>query len=270
VSTVEKNKISVIGIPLYSGAFADAVNHVIETCSCTGNILLKNLCISATGAHGMVTSKQDQKFRNTLESFYLNLPDGMPGVWVGRLKGKKIMERCYGPDFFNAVISASAMQPISHFFCGGKEGIADELKDVCEKKMNNHHIVGTFSPPFSPMSDQELRVLCEKINACKTDVLWIGLSTPKQELFAARISKFVNVRFIITVGAAFDFYTGHVKQAPKWVQKSGLEWFFRLMCEPKRLWRRYGTIVPLFIWYNLIELFQGKFFAVSVNSSECV
>jgi N-acetylglucosaminyldiphosphoundecaprenol N-acetyl-beta-D-mannosaminyltransferase len=256
---VKKSRIPVIGIPLYSGTFSDAVDHVLETC--VESKCKNNFCISATGAHGMVIGKNDFDFRKVLKSFYLNLPDGMPGVWVGRLKGCKRMERCYGPDFFKAVISSSANRGINHFFCGGKQGVADELKNVCEKSMGNGNIKGTFSPPFSAMSDQELSELGKKINDCNTNILWIGLSTPKQELFAQRIAQFVNVNFIITVGAAFDFYTGNVRQAPKWVQRNGIEWFFRLLCEPKRLWRRYSTIVPLFIWYNFAEIAIGKFFA---------
>jgi N-acetylglucosaminyldiphosphoundecaprenol N-acetyl-beta-D-mannosaminyltransferase len=268
LSEFEKTDIPVIGIPLYSGQFSNAVDHAIKICVESG--FGNNLRISTTGAHGMVISRKDMKFRNVLKSCYLNLPDGMPGVWVGRIKGAKMMERCYGPDFFKAVLSASAGHEVNHFFCGGKQGVADELKSVCEKTMGNHNIKGTFSPPFLPMSDRELSQLGKRINECNTDILWIGLSTPKQELFAERIAGFVNVGFIVTVGAAFDFYTGHVKQAPKWVQKNGIEWLFRLLCEPKRLWRRYGTIVPLFVWYNLQELLTGKFYSNSNITKEGV
>ncbi|NQT26454.1 WecB/TagA/CpsF family glycosyltransferase, partial [candidate division KSB1 bacterium] len=167
---------------------------------------------------------------------------------------------CYGPDFFRDVIFATRDKNIQHFFCGGKGGVAKELKKVCEDKYHNYNVIGTFSPPFREMIDEELQALANKINQLGTDIIWIGLSTPKQEIFAHRLSKFVNVNFICTIGAAFDFHTGKVKQAPKWIQIIGAEWLFRLVMEPKRLWKRYLEIVPLFISYNLLEYIQGDFF----------
>lgn len=225
----------------------------------------KNKCVSATGAHGIITAKKDKKFRKILNSFYANLPDGMPGVWVGRLKGAKEMQRCYGPDFFRDTMIATKDAKMNHFFCGGKEGVADKLKKTCEEKFGNYNVVGTYSPPFREMTDNELKELAEKISVLNTNILWIGLSTPKQEIFAYRLSKFTNVNFICTVGAAFDFHTGKVKQAPTWIQKIGMEWFFRLLMEPKRLWKRYFEIVPLFIWYNIIELIKGDFFKTEMK-----
>lgn len=249
----DEQRVFILGIPVYAGPLQAAVDHVISACIERNEN--HNLRISATGAHGLVTARKDAAFRNVLQSCYLNLPDGMPGVWVGKLKGKKSMERCYGPDFFKAVIEKSGSHPINHFFCGGKPGIADELKTVCEHSMENKHITGTFSPPFGPMTDNELAELGKTITAAQTHILWIGLSTPKQELFATRIARFVNVRFIITIGAAFDFFTGKVIQAPRIIQRSGLEWFFRLCIEPRRLFKRYFTVVPLFIFYNVLDSF---------------
>jgi N-acetylglucosaminyldiphosphoundecaprenol N-acetyl-beta-D-mannosaminyltransferase len=240
---------------MYAGRLAVAAQHVIEICT---NGEKRNRCVSATGAHGLVTAKHDLKFRAVLEDFYLNLPDGKPSVWVGRLKGRKQMERCYGPDFFEAVIRGSADRPVRHFFCGGKEGVAEELKKVCAEKMGNKNVAGCFSPPFREMTDDEMKNLGDTVTAAKTDILWIGLSTPKQELFAAKIAEYVKVHFIVAVGAAFDFYTGRVKQAPRFMQRAGLEWFFRLCMEPERLYKRYIKIVPLFIFYNIMETFLDK------------
>ena len=132
-----------------------------------------------------------------------------------------------------------------------KPGVAEELKNVCGQTFNNNNIEGFYSPPFREMSDDEMKGFRKKFNNKNTDIVWIGLSTPKQEIFAYRLSKYTKVHFIITVGAAFDFYTGKVKQAPKYIQKAGLEWLFRLLMEPKRLWKRYFEIVPLFILVQL-------------------
>ncbi len=226
-----------------------------------------NYCISATGAHGIITAKKDKSFKEILNSFYINLPDGMPGVWVGRMKGAKEMDRCYGPDVFKYLITETASLKINHYFCGGKPGVAEELKGFCERDFKNANIVGFYSPPFREMRDEELKDLADNINNKQTDIVWIGLSTPKQELFAYKLSKYTNVHFIITVGAAFDFYTGKVKQAPRYIQKAGLEWLFRLLMEPRRLWKRYFEIVPLFILYNLAEIIKGNFFK-SENNKE--
>ena len=243
--------VKVLGIELNDSNLDSAVKKIVSEVSKKKK---KNLCISATGAHGLVTAKKDRKFRKILESFYLNLPDGQPAVWVGRLKGAKKMERCYGPDFFKDVTVLSANKDIKHFFCGGKPGVASELKTACARKFGNKNIVGTFCPPFREMTDAELKRLAEKINKSQADIVWIGLGTPKQEFFAHRLSKFTKVHFIVTVGAAFDFHTGKVKQAPKFMQRAGLEWFFRLCVEPRRLYRRYLEVVPKFIYYSIIDL----------------
>jgi N-acetylglucosaminyldiphosphoundecaprenol N-acetyl-beta-D-mannosaminyltransferase len=191
----------------------------------------------------------------------------MPGVWVGRLKGAKGMQRCYGPDFFKEVILKTADKPIKHFFCGGKEGVSEELRQVCMDKFGNSNIVGVYCPPFREMSGAEIEELAQKINSLNTNIVWIGISTPRQEIFAFCLSKFTNVHFLCTVGAAFDFHIGRVEQAPKWIQKIGMEWYFRLTREPKRLWKRYFEIVPLFVWYNFLEIIKGDFFERKENDN---
>ena len=243
----------VLNINLYDLGLHNAVQEVISKCQ---SIEKLNLCISATGAHGLITAYNDVKFKLVLDYFYMNLPDGMPGVWVGKLKGVKNMDRCYGPDFFMEVMIESSKKNIKHYFCGGKEGIAEQLQKECAKKFGDINIVGTFSPPFREMSEEELNNVAQTINSLDVDIVWIGLSTPKQERFAYRLSKYTNVHFICTVGAAFDFHTGNVTQSPKFIQEIGMEWFFRLLMEPKRLYKRYFEIVPKFIYYNLIELLQ--------------
>jgi N-acetylglucosaminyldiphosphoundecaprenol N-acetyl-beta-D-mannosaminyltransferase len=240
----------VLGIKLYDGGFSDAIDLLITAGLSDTS---KNLCVSATGAHGIIEAHKNAVLRKQLQHFYLNLPDGMPGVWIGRLKGAKQMQRCYGPYIFEEVMKRSARTPIRHFFCGGKEGVAELLQSACVSRFQNTNVVGTFSPPFTEMTDAEMLELGKHINSCGTEIVWIGLSTPKQELFAGRLARYTDVCLIITVGAVFDFYTGKVRQAPKWIQRSGMEWFFRLSMEPKRLSGRYFEIVPKFIWLNIKE-----------------
>jgi len=154
-------------------------------------------CISATGAHGLVEAHKDSSFKNVLSSFYWNLPDGMPLVWWGRLKGHSNMDRCYGPDFFAAIMHATSGLEVAHFFCGGKPGVAEELKQVVELKWGNNNVVSTYSPPFSPMQEDDWDNLVAKINGSTAQIIWIGLSTPKQEKFAYELAKRVKVRYYL-------------------------------------------------------------------------
>lgn len=251
LSNVCYSMIPVLGIPLYNKTIEIVVDDILHSLSVSSE--KKNLRISATGAHGLVEASKNPGFKKTLEHFFINLPDGMPAVWVGRIKGANQMRRCYGPDFFKYLMLASSALPVKHFFCGGKEGVADELKTACSEQFQNQQVTGTFCPPFREMTDQEMVSLGEKITDSGAHIVWIGLSTPKQEVFAERLSHFTSTCYIITVGASFDFHTGKVKQAPKWMQSVGLEWFFRLIIEPKRLYKRYFEIVPMFIYLNIKE-----------------
>jgi N-acetylglucosaminyldiphosphoundecaprenol N-acetyl-beta-D-mannosaminyltransferase len=240
---------SILDIPILNHSIDLIIGEAITVLETDNR---SNHCISATGAHGIIEAQEDPDFKKILQSFYWNLPDGMPTVWVAKLKGAKQIQRCYGPDFMKALLIASIDKPIKHFFCGGKEGVANDLKLVAEN-WGNAQVAGTYCPPFREMSEDEWQKLGNKINAANADVVWIGLSTPKQERFAWKLRNYCKTGFIITVGAAFDFHTGNLKQAPKWVQQVGLEWFFRLTMEPRRLYKRYLKVVPLFIWLNLKE-----------------
>jgi N-acetylglucosaminyldiphosphoundecaprenol N-acetyl-beta-D-mannosaminyltransferase len=244
--------VDVLDIPLFDGSLQQAVEHILETCSSAQE--RTNRLVSATGAHGLVTTKKDAPFRSVLKAAYLNLPDGMPIVWVGRIKGSTAMERCYGPDVFAQVVMQTAHTSVRHFLCGGKEGVATRLKEVCAATFGNQNCAGVFCPPFRPMTPGEIQQLADEINSRNVDIVWIGLSTPKQEMFAFELAKRTNVHFIITVGAAFDFHIGAVRQAPRAMQQMGLEWLFRLLVEPRRLYKRYLEIVPLFIYYNIKEM----------------
>jgi N-acetylglucosaminyldiphosphoundecaprenol N-acetyl-beta-D-mannosaminyltransferase len=233
-------------IPIFDGSLVRVIPKLVEELNIQSGFMGLSRCISATGAHGLVEAQKHHSFKFILQQFYWNLPDGMPLVWWGRLKGYPQMDRCYGPDFFAGVMQATSTIEVAHFFCGGKQGVPEELKTATELKWGNKNVAGTYSPPFSSMQGADWEVLVSKINESKSQVVWIGLSTPKQEKFAFELSKRVRVKFIITIGAAFDFHTGRLAQAPKWMQRAGLEWFYRLGKEPRRLWKRYIEIVPKF------------------------
>jgi N-acetylglucosaminyldiphosphoundecaprenol N-acetyl-beta-D-mannosaminyltransferase len=190
----------------------------------------------------------DQGFRRILNRAFLCTPDGMPMVWVGRLQGRKEMARVYGPDLMLAVLARSEKKGYRHFFYGGANGTAEALRAQLRKRFPKLQIAGTYEPPFRPLRPAELAELQKSVRAARPDMMWIGLSTPKQERFMAEHLGQLDVTLMAGVGAAFDFLAGRARQAPRWMQRSGLEWLFRLACEPRRLGKRYLKNNPLFVF----------------------
>lgn len=203
--------------------------------------------ICVTGVHGIMESRTDASLRAILNNAFLCTPDGMPTVWMGKLSGHHDMSRVYGPDLMLAVMQATRDKPVRHFFYGGQEGVAEDLKVKLEQRFPGVRVAGTFCPPFRPLTDEEVRDLQDQVRTAEADIVWVGLSTPKQERFMAQYLPQLDTSVMIGVGAAFDFHSGRVKQAPVWIQRNGLEWLYRVMQEPKRLWRRYFSIVPRFM-----------------------
>ena len=203
------------------------------------------ICI--TGVHGVSEAQTDPEFRQILNRAFLCTPDGMPLVWVGRLRGVKHLARVYGPDLMLAVMAQSEQTGWRHFLYGGANGTAQALQEKLSQRFPKVQIVGTYEPPFRPLNTEEQAALQATVLRTRPDVLWVGLSTPKQERFMAANLPKLDVTLMFGVGAAFDFLAGRIRQAPRWMQRSGLEWFFRLCCEPGRLWKRYCKNNPLFV-----------------------
>ncbi|MBV9671261.1 MAG: WecB/TagA/CpsF family glycosyltransferase, partial [Verrucomicrobia bacterium] len=204
--------------------------------------------VAVTGVHGVSEAQSDPELREILNRAYLNTPDGMPMSWVGRAQGFKQMDRVYGPDLMLEVCRRSADGSIRHFLYGGREGVAESLKIALERRFPGLHICGTYTPPFRSLTTGEKQLLIERLGRLRADICWVGLSTPKQEKFMAATMATLPVTLMIGVGAAFDLISGTVRQAPYWMQRSGLEWLFRLAMEPSRLWKRYLINNPLFIF----------------------
>ena len=210
--------------------------------------------VCVTGVHGVSEAQTDPAFRCILNNSFLNTPDGMPMVWMGRIQGFKEMGRVYGPDLMLSVCEMSAKRGFTHFLYGGAEGVAPQLKSRLEQRFPGLRIVGTYTPPFRPLTTQEFEALAEVVSRLRPDFFWVGLSTPKQEKFIAEHFARLEATIFIGVGAAFDFHTGRVRQAPRWIQRGGVEWLFRLGCEPRRLWKRYLKNNPLFILRAFAQL----------------
>jgi N-acetylglucosaminyldiphosphoundecaprenol N-acetyl-beta-D-mannosaminyltransferase len=210
--------------------------------------------ICVTGVHGVSEAQNDPSLRAILNHAFLNTPDGIPTVWVGRLQGFREMARVYGPDLMLAVCGYTVGRGYTHFLYGGAEGVATELQRRLEVRFPGIKIVGTYTPPFRPLNTAESEDWIRRVATVKPDIIWVGLSTPKQEKFMAEYWQKLDTTLMLGVGAAFDFHAGRVRQAPRWMQRSGLEWLYRLGCEPGRLWRRYLKNNPLFVLRILCQL----------------
>jgi len=169
----------------------------------------------------------------------LTTPDGMSLVWLMRLRGYHNVGRVYGADLMLATCQLSLAKGYRHFLYGGKPGVADMLADRLQELFPGIQIVGTYSPPFGELTPEEDRAIIDLINATNPDIVWVGMSSPKQDLWMATHRDLLAAPVLIGVGAAFDFLSGHKRQAPIWMQRLGIEWLFRLAMEPRRLWRRY-------------------------------
>jgi N-acetylglucosaminyldiphosphoundecaprenol N-acetyl-beta-D-mannosaminyltransferase len=210
--------------------------------------------ICVTGVHGVSEAQGDPGFRAILNGAFLNTPDGMPMVWMGRWQGHGQMARVYGPDLMLRVCEWTCSRGLTHFFYGGGPGVAEELGRRLQERFPGLQVAGTYTPPFRPLTPAEEADLARRVGALKPDVFWVGLSTPKQETFMAGHWQSLEATLFLGVGAAFDFHAGRVRQAPRWMQRSGLEWFFRLVCEPRRLWKRYLKNNPLFVLRAVSQL----------------
>jgi N-acetylglucosaminyldiphosphoundecaprenol N-acetyl-beta-D-mannosaminyltransferase len=207
--------------------------------------------LTATGMHGITEALHDRSFKNVLNEADLVVPDGMPLVWLARQENIHLKRRVYGPELMEAFCRETGSK-YRHFFYGGAQGVPEHLAAVMSERYGIR-IAGCWSPPFRPLNEAEEIKLKEMVVAASPDILWVGLSTPKQERWMHAHRDSLSVPLMMGVGAAFDFHTGRVKQAPSWMQESGLEWLFRLAQEPKRLWKRYLVNGGEFVWCVTME-----------------
>jgi N-acetylglucosaminyldiphosphoundecaprenol N-acetyl-beta-D-mannosaminyltransferase len=197
--------------------------------------------------HTIMECRRNEGFRKLVNGSGLNTPDGMPLVWLAHLAGKQHVERVYGPDLMLAHMERSVHTRERHFLYGGVPGIAERLEQNLRRRFPGINIVGRISPPFAAVSQLTRPETADQINRATPDIVWVGLSTPKQEFWMARMRHTLKAPVLIGVGAAFDFHAGAVPQAPQLLQRNGLEWAFRLAHEPRRLWRRYLFDNPRFL-----------------------
>lgn len=207
------------------------------------------ICVS--NVHTTVTSYEDADYCRVQNSGIMAIPDGGPLSSVGRKRGFPDMQRVTGPSFMGEILKISAQKGYRHYFYGSTEETLSKLKDVLNKDYPGIQIAGMFSPPFRPLTEEENTKIVNQINSTNADFVWIGLGAPKQEKWMAEHQGEIR-GLMVGVGAAFDYFAGNIKRAPMWMQKCNLEWLYRLMQDPKRLFKRYFNTNSKFIWHAVV------------------
>ena len=209
--------------------------------------------VCVTPAHGVMDCYNNLDLRMIFNHSGMTTPDGMAIVWLLKIFGHRHVGRVYGPDLLLQTCEYGLQNGWRHFFYGGNAGVAQRLADQLKERFPGINIAGYYYPPFRPLTDQEEQEVVETIRAAQPDIVWVGLSTPKQEVWMSQLVNHLDVPVLVGIGAAFDYISGEKAQAPRWMQKSGLEWLFRLISEPKRLWPRYRQY-PKFVMLALGQL----------------
>ncbi len=207
-----------------------------------------------TGFHGIWESHKKPDFKAILNSADLWVPDGIAPVWIARIRGMRNVSRTPGAEIMQAFFELADKKGYSSFFYGDTDETLAALKENLEKKYPGHKVAGTYSPPFRPLTPEEDEAVVKMINDAKPDVLWVGLGLPKQDRWIYEHKDRLRIPVAAGVGAAFLFLSGRVKRVPEWVGRSGLEWLWRFLQEPKKLWRRDLIDGPRFVWHVLLEL----------------
>jgi N-acetylglucosaminyldiphosphoundecaprenol N-acetyl-beta-D-mannosaminyltransferase len=189
--------------------------------------------------HSVMECERDAGLKEAVNRAGLRTPDGMPLVWLSRVCGFRNVSRVYGPDLLLKLAERSATTGHRHFFYGGTDGVANQLATNMSERFPGLHVAGVLTPPRMSVGQMEPKSTIDLLNTSGADIIWVGLGTPKQDWWIANHRPLLNAPVLIAVGAAFDFLSGRVPQAPAWMQRSGLEWLFRFGHDPKRLWRRY-------------------------------
>ena len=222
--------------------------------------------IAPTSMHGIVQAQHDSSFKAILNSTDAVVPDGMPLVWLGRRRGLHLPRRVYGPDLLLEFCDKTAGRGYRHFFYGGEPGVPERLAESLKRRFPAIEVCGTFSPPFRPLNLEEDKEIMNLISRAAPDVLWVGLGTPKQERWMHDHRDRLHVPVVVSVGAAFDMLSGRRYQAPRWMRERGMEWLFRLLQEPRRLWRRYLVYGAKFLVSLAVDGLRQRFFVAPDES----
>lgn len=238
-------KYNILGVSISATSYAEVTGICANWIADAHAETARYICV--TSVHGIITGRQEPWVRDVLNAADIATPDGMPVVWALRSFGARDQQRVYGPTLMMHLCRMAADRGYGIYLYGGTEERLELLRRKLTKQVPHLHIAGSYAPPFRPLNQEEDARVKSAIQESGARLVFIGISTPKQDkwMFDHR-SDFPGV-VMVGVGAAFDFHAGRVKQAPEWIQRAGLEWLFRLAAEPRRLWKRYILITPRFL-----------------------
>ena len=246
-------KCKILGVEVSVTNSQETLNIIIERLD---NLKGKYICVS--NVHTIVMSYDDEFYKNIQNSSFMVLPDGKPLSIVSRLKGYPEAERVTGPDLMHQIFYISGKRAYKHYFYGSTYETLENLKSELRANFPSLNIAGIYSPPFRELTKNEDNEIIENINKCKPDFVWVGLGAPKQELWMYNHLDKIH-GLMIGVGAGFDYFAKNIKRAPLWMQKLSLEWLYRLVQDPKRLWKRYLIYNTRFIFLLIKDLFKHTF-----------
>jgi len=209
--------------------------------------------VCLVGVHGIMEARRSPRFAEVYAGAKMNLPDGMPLVWVGNLQGRASMKRVFGPDLMLEIFRRKEFAGFTHFLYGGQDGVAEQLRDKLTWQFPWARIVGTYTPGFHDLTHAEEEQFLSEIDAVRPDIVWVGIGCPKQELFMSRYLPLLHTTLMFGVGAAFDYHTGRIRDCAGWIKRCGLQWLHRLLQDPRRLWRRYLRNNPAFVWHIALQ-----------------
>jgi exopolysaccharide biosynthesis WecB/TagA/CpsF family protein len=230
----------ILGVRINAAPFDNVLGRVLQAPE-SG----ERLSLHFATVHTLVESQENERLRSALSEGLIQ-PDGMPLVWLGRAAGRPV-ERVCGPDFMPALIEHGIRTGRTHFFYGGAPGVPEALAARLSARYPGLRVAGTLSPPFRALSADEEEAIVAQINAAAPDYVWVGLGTPKQDLWLAANRSRIHASALLAVGAAFDVFAGRRRRAPRWMQRTGTEWIYRLAMEPRRLGGRYTRVNARFV-----------------------
>ncbi len=242
---------SLLGVPVDELTLGTAVEQMRQAV-----LARRGLYACTCPVYTLMMARSHPEVRAALAGAGWVTPDGMPVVWALRALGARGVGRVYGPDLMLALSAVSAREGLAQFYLGGAPGVGEQLAAALQLRFPGLRSAGGYSPPFRDLTTGEEEAMVAQINASGAAIVWVGLGSPKQDLWMARFRPLLAPPLLVGVGAAFDFFTGRVRQAPRAWQRLGLEWAFRLLQEPRRLWRRYLLYNPLFLALVARQLVQ--------------
>lgn len=217
--------------------------------------------------HGILEALKSKIVAETYVQAAMAMPDGTPTVWVGRAQGLREINYVTGPGMMEEIFRRDEFAGYSHYFYGGEPGVADDLAATLCRKYPWARIVGTYTPPFRELTYEEEEELVAEVNRLKPDIVWIGIGTPRQDLWMRRMLPHLDIRMMFGVGAAFDFLTGRIRLCPEWMKRAGLHWLHRLAQDPRRLWMR-NVRNTSFLWHIALQLAGSRRYAMRARAED--